>query len=379
MTRKRLTRRIDKRLKREGLPYLEKISADMGDHDGVVAVPGTSNMVYVRVSNGQVVKVFNDLAPNEYNRKVTIGRDKYQPTIWKIIDIRWVYDTDEDHAHLLYHHEQHEYPNPDAVFVRRDQFSPLLILPAGGFNVRFYGDVIYKFGMSAPIRVENADIDLSSYVITAGAKYVRLDVDTSGTLVYTVGNLVGSRDVLEVEPLPIPGVDSFPVAAFIFYEGQTELRRDSTERTIIDLRMFTSDVITDAITQFHNAPEKVTIGNNDEFFGADSADSYSATKWLWSTIKNAIIAVTDALYSALGHTHEITEGHAHGLMRWMADGATASYELPDIAEYVENVTNNGVEVDITVYSLSANQSQIIFDSAPIATDVLQASYVIAQV
>jgi len=367
--------------------WLEKVPAWLGDHDGVV-LTSTWGMINVRTVEGQVLMVYNTVAPAERNLMVEIGRSKDTPNLWQVISRRGVYGNVPASSSIQYHHIQHEYPAGDSVFVRRDQFTPLLVLPAGGFNVRLYGDVVYKFGMAAPVKVENADIDLSSYAIDAGAKYVLLEAQDDGTLNYIEGDVVGSRELLELEPLPTPSSNAFPICAFIFYELQTELRRDDEERTIIDLRQFTTDVATDSITQFHAAPEKVTIADDDEIFGADSEDTYSAAKWLWSTIKDAILSLTVALYSALGHTHDFSEsdhvhdtaiGHLHGLNRWVADGALTSFELADIAEYLVDVTDNGSQVDMLIYSLSSDGTQLVFDTAPTAAHVIQAECVVANI
>lgn len=71
-------------------------------------------------------------------------------------------------------------------------------------------------------------------------------------------------------------------------------------------------------------------------------------------------------------------GHIHGLARWNAAGVV-TFELPDIAEYIEFVANAGSLTDPGVYTLSVNRDQIIFDTAPPAGNVIQAGYVIAQV
>ena len=71
-------------------------------------------------------------------------------------------------------------------------------------------------------------------------------------------------------------------------------------------------------------------------------------------------------------------GHVHGLTRWNADGG-ATFDLPDVAEYIDFVGDAGSLVDPAIYSLSVNQDQIVFDSAPTAGNVIQAGYVIAQV
>lgn len=70
--------------------------------------------------------------------------------------------------------------------------------------------------------------------------------------------------------------------------------------------------------------------------------------------------------------------HLHGLARWAAPGVVTVFELPDVAEYVEVVTVAGDVQDATLYTLSADRTQITFDAAPTAAQVVQANYVIAR-
>ena len=86
--------------------------------------------------------------------------------------------------------------------------------------------------------------------------------------------------------------------------------------------------------------------------------------------------------SPIDHTHPAlpdTEGlegeHIHALARWNAGGSD-TFDLPDFAEYLEMVYDNGSAVDQSIVSLSNNRSQIIFDSSPTVGNVIQAEYVI---
>lgn len=249
-----------------GQYFLNKVPADLGNHAGVVKVPNTQSMVYARLTNGQVVEVFNDKAPAIRNWKVFIGRDKSQPGVLKVLEVRWVYNMAQTVAYVLFHHQQHEFPAPDTVWIYRDQFMPLLVLPNGGFHVRLYGDLIYSITMTNPIRLANIpDIDLSSYVVSTGANYVLMEVDPSGSLNYVVGGTYGSLDILRASaPFPTPTEGSFPICVIEFYEGQTEIRRDSTVRNIIDLRMFTSNVSIGTGSQIHTSPFGTPV-SADEF------------------------------------------------------------------------------------------------------------------
>lgn len=70
-------------------------------------------------------------------------------------------------------------------------------------------------------------------------------------------------------------------------------------------------------------------------------------------------------------------GHIHGLQRMLGDGSTTTFNLLDFAEYLEHVGVNGSFVDPLTFTLSADQSQITFDSAPGAGQVITLEYVMA--
>jgi len=71
--------------------------------------------------------------------------------------------------------------------------------------------------------------------------------------------------------------------------------------------------------------------------------------------------------------------HLHGLMRMLGDGATTAFNLLDLAEYLEHVGVNGSFQDPLTFSLSSDRSQIVFDAAPSAAQVITLEYVIANV
>lgn len=70
--------------------------------------------------------------------------------------------------------------------------------------------------------------------------------------------------------------------------------------------------------------------------------------------------------------------HLHGIARWVANGSSATFELPDVAEYIESVSDDGIDVDDFIYSLSADRTQLVLDAAPLAGNVIQSEYVIAR-
>lgn len=70
-------------------------------------------------------------------------------------------------------------------------------------------------------------------------------------------------------------------------------------------------------------------------------------------------------------------GHLHGVMRVLGDGTTTTFNLLDIAEYIEFVSHHGAVVDPATYTLSADGSQVTFDDTPMEDTVQTINYVIA--
>lgn len=302
-TQLQVRKELNNKIAKSGEYWIDKMEADLGNHSGVVAVPNTSNMVYCRLTNGQVVQAFNNLAPNIYNWKVFIGRDKSQPSLLKVIEVRWVYNIRQTVAYVLFHHQQHEYPAPDTVWIRRDQFLPLLVLPNGGLHVRLYGDLVYSNGMTSPLQVPNvSDIDLSSHAVSSGARYVLMEVLPDGTLNYKEGAPVESLDILRLPstPIPTPTAGAFPICAIEFYEGQAEIRRDSTNRNIIDLRMFTTDAVPDPGQQWHDTVASTILNDTDEF-GVWNTGAGVLFKITWASIKAVLKTYFDTIYATIVH------------------------------------------------------------------------------
>ncbi len=70
-------------------------------------------------------------------------------------------------------------------------------------------------------------------------------------------------------------------------------------------------------------------------------------------------------------------GHLHGLQRVLGDGSTTTFNLLDIAEYLEHIAINGGIEDPATFTLSADGTQITFDTAPPLDEVIAMEYVIA--
>ncbi len=105
--------------------------------------------------------------------------------------------------------------------------------------------------------------------------------------------------------------------------------------------------------------EEASPASGDYLFGFDSTGALRKINW-----------------SNVG-TESGAGGHAHGLTRLLGDGSTATFNLVDVAEYVEGVYNDGLREDSNLYTLSADGTQVTFDNTPLDENVLEFHYVIA--
>jgi hypothetical protein len=64
-------------------------------------------------------------------------------------------------------------------------------------------------------------------------------------------------------------------------------------------------------------------------------------------------------------------GHVHSLTRLVADGSATTFNLLDIVEYLDAVTDDGVQVDALDYTLSSDGSQVTIGYTVAAGNVLQ--------
>lgn len=128
-------------------------------------------------------------------------------------------------------------------------------------------------------------------------------------------------------------------------------------------------------------------GNHTHAAGADEKAKVSANDTTAGYLNGKLIAGTyitltennDGGNETLTISASSSGGdHVHGLFRWAADGGT-TVDLPDIAEYIETISDDGAIVDPVTWTLSTDGSQVTFDSGPTAASVMTAEYVIARI
>jgi hypothetical protein len=191
----------------------------LGNASGVVNAG--HGFVYVRLLNGQVLKVWNDKVSSIAGLPVLVGYDG-KINLLQVLSAWLVYDN-PGYQGIKDHHEQHEYPAWDTTWMKLEQIRWLLCLPIGVFEIQIYGGVVLRNGVYTT--VDNQNIDIAANVPATGARYVLIQSDNTGVISAKNGAAVGSVELLENTDIPAVDSDCFPLCAVKVYDSQVELQR----------------------------------------------------------------------------------------------------------------------------------------------------------
>jgi hypothetical protein len=137
----------------------------------------------------------------------------------------------------------------------------------------------------------------------------------------------------------------------------------------------TSPARTSAYDTYDKHPGRIIVVQE----GTAGAD----TLWLCTSNKGGTINSTALAFTQIAITNGPgsiqIDGHLHGITRQTGDGAAVTFDLSDIAEYLELVSVNGAVLDPLLVTLSSDGSQITLSSAPTAGHVIVITYVIASI
>jgi hypothetical protein len=340
IVKKRLNELIDSRGE-----YQSTVPAWLGATPTVIET-GKPGLLYARLASGQVVVVLNSMAPAIFDYPVVIAKRKRQK-IWEVISVRQPFAITLG-SMISSHHTQHEYPNPDTVWVRDSQFLPFLVLP-NGYGITFHGGIIKQTDIH--YSVDNQEIDLSAYQPAAGALWVLIEI-IAGIVTVTLSAEVDGKELLSLSL--VPAGTGYEVCAIRLYAGQTEITRDETPNNdIVDLRW----------------GQGRAISNLDDLVDVD-VPSPSDNDVLMYDLEADLWISADVSNLHGGH-------HEHAVTRWNATAGEDTFELPDIALFLEGVTINGLTEDMAVYELSATGTQVILDDVLPMDAIVTANYVLA--
>lgn len=371
---RRVHRKIDKVLRSAAGEWEQKTVGELGDSTGRVKtdVPG---MVFVRTRNGDTLEVYNNVAPEDKDVKVWIGRRRETPTVWEVITQRDSYAQPQA-PRISYHGAQHMFRAPDEVPIDRKQITQhtIMVYDADDFIVVVFGGPITSADGNAIIQTQF--VDLAPYLPAIGAVFVTIESDSDGILTVNEGNAFDGETMATPDDIPLPSAGMRRLGWILLFEAQEELL---DEHIYVPMPLETNFEDAASGTQIHDAPEATTLADADEF-GFWQAATGLFKKITWVNIVVNLTAIFDLLYAQINHDHEgeAGTGHVHALVRWVSDGGD-TFDYPDIVDVVEVVALNGLIEDPTIYSLSADATQLVFDTTVTAGVIITSNYIIAQV
>lgn len=148
---------------------------------------------------------------------------------------------------------------------------------------------------------------------------------------------------------------------------------------------------TDVLTQ-SGCTNVVVLDDATVMSSATPQDVGSAGSAGTGTSPSADDHVHEGVHSVNGLTGDVTidltgdvtidvsggAGQVTVIARWVSGGGT-TFDLPDVAEYLIDASDDGSEVDPLIYSLSSDHTQLVFDSAITAGHIVTSKYILTQV
>ncbi len=206
---------------------------------GPGAVPGTSR---VRLSNGAEIDVVNATVATAPGLRVRIGYDRTLPGVLQVIGLRVnpIQFKPNWNLFVLSHHESHEFPGNDTVWVNEAQLLPNIVSPGGGMKVDVRSGMYWIGGQWREF--SGKKVNLSSYVPGSGARVVLISVYWNNDHVdvaVTEGPSKPHKSLLTPYDIPVPPDGHIPLAGVVLFAGQDRIVRDvrpGKRNDIIDLR-----------------------------------------------------------------------------------------------------------------------------------------------
>ncbi len=306
MTAKKVFRSL---IAKESAEWLDRQPAKLGDGtgtDGGIVLTDIAGVYNVRMLNGKVEGVYNQAhVPPIPDLNVIVGLRRSLPKMWQIISTQEVYDKPIARGQIEYHHEQHEENGGDQLFLDRKQINQLSVRvsDAANFIVKVIGAVVPT--ASGNKIIANQNMDLSSYVVTSGAKIIAIESDDSGALTIAQGTAFGAAQAATQADLPPRTDGKYPFAGIMFHEGQTELS-DSDIFPIVPLPS-SGGGTTNVGAAIHAAAADTPLDADE--FGFWDVVAGLLRNITWANIKATLKTYFDTIYAPIAKG--VTNGDSH--------------------------------------------------------------------
>ncbi len=302
-------------------PALLSRDAFLGDNNGRITEYQGSELqpgyVVVRDMSGNLSIAYNQRVPLVPGLAIKVGYDSLQPVLFQVLSVR-DYLLENPALGVPAHHEKHEFPSNDTVFVSSFQFLPGMIYTGeAGFIVTLYPFFFKKAdGSRGYMRAQT--LDLSSYVPTTGAQAFTICVNDDNGITVVAGSTSGGIGTLTIS--------NFPTIL------------DPTLHEIWGVRLYAG-----------MADVAYTDCYDFRFGGIGGAGSGPS-----SDVPVVVL----------------------GVARWSAVAGMDTFDFPDVVYEIQGIQVNGVTQDPISYSLSNLNQTLVLDT-PLAYDaIVTANYTI---
>jgi hypothetical protein len=302
-------------------PATLAVDAFLGDNNGVITTyQGTElqpGYVVVRDMSGNLSVAYNQRVPLTPGLAIKVGYEPLQPVLFQVLSVR-DYLLENPALGVPAHHESHEFPNNDTVFVSSFQFLPGMIYTGAGFIVTLY-PFFFKRSDGSRGFLRAQTLDLASYVPASGAQAFTICTDDDGVPVVVAGSTAGGIGTLTIANFPkIVDPTLHEIWGVRLYAGMTDV------------------MYTDCY---------------DFRFGGISGGGGGGSS------SNVPIVVL-------------------GTARWSAPAGEDTFDFPDVVYEIQSVQVNGVTQDPLSYSLENINQRLVLDT-PLPYDaIITANYTI---